>query len=58
MTPAVSDRRLEKPGPQQPARVHRVTLSGPAGWLPQTTKLSPAQIQLFKDCGFASDFRP
>jgi transposase len=33
------------------SRVHQVTLIGPAGSLTQTTKLTPAQVQLFKDCG-------
>ncbi|GAB3157940.1 IS1634 family transposase [Microbispora hainanensis] len=35
------------------SRVHQVTLAGPAGRLTQTTKLTPAQAQLFKDCGIA-----
>jgi hypothetical protein len=33
------------------SRVHQVTLAGPAGRLTQTTQLTPAQAQLFKDCG-------
>ncbi|TDE41643.1 IS1634 family transposase [Nonomuraea mesophila] len=34
-------------------RVHQVTLSGPAGRLQQTTKLTPSQAQLYKDCAVA-----
>ena len=34
-------------------RIHQVTLSGPAGRLQQTTRLSPAQAQLFKACDVA-----
>ncbi|WP_328708896.1 IS1634 family transposase [Microbispora hainanensis] len=35
------------------SRIHEVTLAGPAGRLTQTTTLTPAQAQLFKDCGIA-----
>jgi hypothetical protein len=31
-------------------RIHQVTLTGPAGRLHQTTKLTESQAQLFKDC--------
>ena len=34
-------------------RVHLVTLSGPAGRLLHTTRLTPTQTQLYKDCGVA-----
>ncbi|MER7959359.1 hypothetical protein [Streptomyces sp. NPDC096030] len=35
----------------EPGRIHQVTLTGPAGTLRQTTRLTDTQTKLFKDCG-------
>jgi hypothetical protein len=35
----------------QLGRIHQVTLSGPAGRLNHTTRLTDTQAKLFKDCG-------
>jgi transposase len=35
------------------SRLHQVTLTGPAGQLRQTTKITPAQARIYKDCGVA-----
>jgi transposase len=32
-------------------RIHQVTLTGPAGSLQQTTRITDAQAKIFKDCG-------
>ncbi len=32
-------------------RVHQVTLTGPAGRLQQSTKITESQARIFKDCG-------
>lgn len=34
-------------------RVHQVSLTGPAGQLEQTTRISDLQARLFRDCGVA-----
>ncbi|TDC08488.1 IS1634 family transposase [Nonomuraea longispora] len=52
----VAERRTGQSWPvinRELGRVHQVTLSGPAGRLRQTTRLTPAQAQLFKDSDVA-----
>ncbi|WP_237409022.1 IS1634 family transposase [Streptomyces sp. M2CJ-2] len=50
----VAERRTEQTWPKIAAelgRVHQVTLSGPAGSLQQTTRLTDTQTKIFKNCG-------
>ncbi|MET9915375.1 IS1634 family transposase [Streptomyces sp. NPDC006476] len=50
----VAERRTEWTWPRiatELGRIHQVTLSGPAGSLQQTTRLTDTQAKLFKDCG-------
>jgi hypothetical protein len=50
----VAERRTGLPWPRintELGRIHQVTLSGPAGSLKQTTRLTDTQAKLFKDCG-------
>ncbi|MEO3781613.1 IS1634 family transposase [Micromonospora sp. B11E3] len=50
----VAERRTEQTWPKIAAelgRIHQVTLSGPAGSLQQTTRLTDTQTKLFTDCG-------
>jgi transposase len=50
----VAERRTELTWPRINAelgRIHQVTLSGPAGSLRQTTRLTDTQAKVFKDCG-------
>jgi transposase len=50
----LAERRTEQTWPKIAAelgRVHQVTLTGPAGSLQQTTRLTDTQTKLFKDCG-------
>ena len=49
----VAERRTEQTWPKIAAelgRIHQVTLTGPAGSLQQTTRLTDTQTKLFKDC--------
>uniref|UniRef100_UPI0037DA41C0 hypothetical protein n=1 Tax=Streptomyces chengmaiensis TaxID=3040919 RepID=UPI0037DA41C0 len=53
----VAERRTEQTWPTintELGRLHQVTLSGPAGSLQQTTRLTATQTKLFKDCGVSS----
>ncbi|WP_406200974.1 transposase [Streptomyces sp. NBC_01017] len=50
----VAERRTERTWPKIAAelgRIHQVSLSGPAGSLQQTTRLTDAQAKIFKGCG-------
>lgn len=50
----VAERRTEQTWPKIAAelgRIHQVTLSGLAGSLQQTTRLTDTQAKLYKDCG-------
>jgi transposase len=50
----VTERRTEQTWPKiatELGRIHQVTLTGPAGSLQQTTRLTDTQTKLFKDCG-------
>ncbi|MDM4723571.1 hypothetical protein QTQ03_29835 [Micromonospora sp. WMMA1363] len=50
----VAERRTQQSWPKIAAelgRIHQVTLSGPAGSLQQTTRLTDTQTKLFTDCG-------
>lgn len=50
----VAERRTERTWPAIAAelgRIHQVTLSGPAGSLQQTTRLTDTQSKLFKERG-------
>jgi transposase len=50
----VAERRTELTWPRINAelgRIHQVTLTGPAGSLKQTTRITETQAKLFKDCG-------
>ncbi|WP_406192299.1 IS1634 family transposase [Streptomyces sp. NBC_01017] len=50
----VAERRTELTWPRintELGRIHQVTLTGPAGSLQQTTRLTDTQTKLFKDCG-------
>jgi len=49
----IAERRTEQTWPRIAAelgRIHQVTLTGPAGSLQQTTRLTDTQTKLFKDC--------
>jgi transposase len=52
----VAERRTEQTWPKIAAelgRIHQVTLTGPAGSLQQTTRLTATQAKLFTDCGLS-----
>lgn len=58
----VTERRTQQTWPKSAVelgRIHQVTLSGPAGSLHQTTRLTDTQAKLFTDCGVPpQDERP
>lgn len=50
----VAERRTEHTWPRintELGRIHQVTLTGPAGSLQQTTRITETQARLFKECG-------